>query len=190
MAYVSVAEFKQYQGISEATDDALIQALIAGAQADIESHYGIEFEATEDTRYYEHDAVDGLSLTLGKWLLSITTLTNGDSDATVIPDTEYFLIDRSGPPYYEIRLKANSTYSWELDTDYWISVLGEWGWSETADANIKLACNRYTAYLYHQKDSGVYDVTTFPEQGMIIVPKGGMPGDVKSLLDPYRWRAG
>jgi len=51
------------------------------------------------------------------------------------------------------------------------------------------ACVRLASYYYHQKDSAVYDVSTFPEMGVITTPMG-MPKDVKILLDPYRRTAG
>lgn len=189
MAYCSVTELKQYLGIDSATDDALLQALIARAQAAIDTHCGRRFEAETKTRYYEMDAVDGNYLHLDDDLLSITTLTNGDSSATTIASSEYWLWPRNeGPPYWAIRLEANSDDSWECDTDYMISVAGEWGWSETAPEDIKQACIRYSAYLYHQKDAAVYDVS-IPEAGVMVVPQG-IPRDVKLLIDPYRRFAG
>lgn len=190
MAYCSVTELKQYLGITVTTDDVLLQAMISRAQAAIEAHCGRRFEAQTKTRYYESDAVDGDYLYLDDDLISITTLTNGDSSATTIASTEYWLWPRNdGPPYYAIRLESESDDYWQVDTDYMISVAGEWGWSETAPEDIKQACLRWASYLYTQKDAPTFDTTVIPEAGVITVPKG-IPEDVRLLLEPYIRRAG
>ena len=191
MAYISVAELKTYLDISGTGDDGLLGALIDSAGAAIDAHTHRSFEATTATRYYERKDLDdrGFMLMLGDDLISVTTLTNGDSAGTAIPATEYWLVDASGrraagPPYHGIRLKIDSTYSWEFDTDYWVSVLGTWGYCTDPPKNIKHACKRLAAYYYAQKDAQVFDVTAVPEAGVITVPQG-MPRDVKILLEPY-----
>jgi hypothetical protein len=191
MAYISVAELKTYLDISSATDDALLAALVNSAEAAIDAHTHRTFEADTETRYFErHDLDDsGFILELDRDLLTVTTLTNGDSASTVIPATEYWLVDAmgrrgSGPPYHGIRLKINSTYSWEFDTDYWVSVLGTWGYCADPPNDIKHATKRLAAYYYAQKDAQVFDVTAVAEAGIIQVPQG-IPRDVKLILEPY-----
>lgn len=177
-------------GLGAATDDGQIFRKLEQAFQGAETYCSRKFEATTATRYYESDAVDGDYLNLDDDLISVTTLTNGDSDGTEIADTEYWLWPRnSGPPYYAIRLEANSAYSWEVDTDYFISVAGSWGWASTIPEDVQRAIIRWASYLYHQKDAGVYDVSVFPESGVITTPQG-IPRDVKILLDPYRRTAG
>lgn len=193
MAYASLAQVKSYLGIAtdETTDDVLLDALLKRATKAIETYCGRKFEATTATRYYEMDAVEGTYLYLDDDLISVTTLTNGDSDSTAITSTYYWLWPRSdGPPYHAIRLlDSQTTHSWECDSGYMISVLGSWGWSATPPEDVAHACIRYSAYMYHQKDSGAYDVTVFPAEGVITVPQG-IPADVKILLSPYRRQAG
>ena len=91
---------------------------------------------------------------------------------------------RNRTPKYGIRLKVDSTYSWEFDTDYWVSVAGTWGYSTTAPYDIVQATIRLVAYYYAQKDAQVFDVTAVPEAGVITVPQG-MPRDVERMLQPY-----
>lgn len=173
-------------------DDPLLESLVEAASRAIDAYCSRRFDSTTATRYYEADAIDGQYLRLDDDLISITTLTNGDDSSTVIGSSYYWLWPRnSGPPYHSVRLKetGTTTYSWEQDTDYFITVAGAWGWASTVPDNINHACIRLAAYMYHQKDSGVYDVTTFPEQGIIMTPQG-MPRDVKILIDPYRRLAG
>ena len=174
-------------GLTSASDDGLIFRMLEQAVKGVETHCGRKFIPVTATRYYEYDAImpDGLTLQLDDDLVSVTTLTNGDSGATAIANTEYWLVDRnSGPPYWGIRLKTDSDYSWEVDTDYWISVAGSWGWASTIPEDVQRAMIRWASYLYHQKDAPLYETTAFPEAGVISVPKG-IPVDVELLLAPY-----
>lgn len=186
MAYCTLAQVKDYLDIGADTDDVLLSMLITRAQQAIDNYTRRVFEAETETRYYERSALseDGFTLFVDRDLLTITTLNNGDSSSTAIPNTEYWLMPRNSTPKHAIRLKIDSTYSWEFDTDYWVTVVGTWGYSTTAPADIVHATIRMVAYYYAQKDAGVFDVTAVPEAGIIQVPQG-MPRDVKVILDPY-----
>ncbi len=48
-------------------------------------------------------------------LLTITTLTNGDT--TVITSTYYDLLPKNDSPKYAIQLKESSPYYWEVDAN-------------------------------------------------------------------------
>ena len=185
--YQLFRQMRDYKGVGEATDDGLLFNLLERAFQMAETYCERKFEATTATRYYEMDAVDGDYLYLDDDLISVTTLTNGDDSATTIGSDYYWLWPRNdSPPYWAIRLKdSQTTYSWERDEGYFISVLGSWGWGATVPADVAQAIIRLTTYYYDQKDAGVYDVTAFPAEGVITVPQG-MPRDVKLLLDPYR----
>ena len=193
MSYARLAEVKIDLGIDadETADDVLLQEYLDEATAAIDTYTRRTFEAATDTRYFERDALDGSGflLHMDRDLLTVTALTNGDSGATAIPDTEYWLTDAEGgrnlgPPYQAIRLKIDSTYSWEFDTDYWVSVAGTWGYSATPPKDIVRACKRLAMYYYAQKDAQVFDVTAVPEAGVITVPQG-IPRDVERILQPY-----
>jgi hypothetical protein len=189
MSYASLADLKSELGIAATTttDDTLLRNKLDRATEGIRRATGRRFEAYTDTRYYESDAVDGYELIVGEDLLTVTSdITNGDTAGTAIASTEYWLIDRNeGPPYYAIRLKANSIYSWEVDPDYFITVTGTWGWSATPPADIEQACLRWASWLYHLKDSPVYETTIFPESGAMVIPRG-LPQDIVDALKPYK----
>ena len=186
MAYATLAQLKAYLGIVELDDDALLAALIARAQSFVEAHTGRVFEAATQTRHFDKSCIneDENALIVDRDLLTVTTLTNGDSDATVIPNTEYWLIPRNETPRYGIKLRKDSSYTWEFDTDYWASVAGTWGYSTTVPADITHATIRLSGYYYAQKDTQVWDTTVIPDAGVITVPQG-IPRDVKWLLKPY-----
>lgn len=115
---------------------------------------------------------------LGKDLLSVDTLLNGDG--TTLTSTSYWLEPRNEPPYQWIRLKSSN--AWVFGTDGEITVTGTWGYSTSAPADIVQAVKRVAAYNYRGKDSQVFDVTADPEAGVITIPKG-IPADVKVILD-------
>jgi len=189
MAYVTTAAVKTYLGITETDDDDLIADLIDSAEKAIDAYTDRHFEAATKTRYYlPGDLMEGdpQTLWLGDDLLALTSVANGDSDGTAIATTQFFLLPRNyGPPYHQLRLKTDSTSSWEWDTDCYVTIVGTWGYSTAAPDDIVQAARRLAAYYYRQKDSQVFDVTALPEQGVITVP-AGIPADVKVLLGPYR----
>lgn len=169
------------------TDDDLLEDLLDRVTARIEIETSRNFEAETKTNYYDSSAysTEDHLLYLSDDLLTITTLTNGDSDATEIPDTEYRLLPRNeGPPYWSIKLHSDSTYYWEWDTDGWVSVAGTWGYSATPPDDIVEACLEWTAYTYRLRDSQVFDVSAFPVDGVIQIPKG-IPLSVRLALEPY-----
>jgi len=170
------------------TDDSLLTDLITRVGKAIDSYCGRTFTAASDTRYYEYDSVDGRYLHLDEDLVTITTLTNGDSSSTVIPNTEYWLWPRNqGPPYHAIRLEAESAYDWEVDTDYMISVAGTWGYAASGSepADIVQACIEWAAYCYRKRDAPFLEAVGFEEGGTITIPQG-MPVSVKIALAPYK----
>lgn len=186
MAYATIAQVINYLGIDEEGDHVLLNGLITRAQKAIETYTGRVFEAATQTRYFDESCIneDENMLVVDRDLLTITTLTNGDSDGTAIPNTEYWLIPRNETPYFGIKLKANSSYMWEFDTDYWASVAGTWGYSTTAPADIAHATIRLAGYYYAQKDAQVWDTTVIPDAGVVTVPQG-IPRDVERILKPY-----
>jgi len=157
MAYAPIDDLKAHLKIDDddTTDDLLLRDLLEAYTARMDVETGRNFEARTATRYYEADSLDGDTLRVND-LLTITTLTNGDSSGTTIPSTEYWLTPRNeGPPYDGIRLKSTSTYYWEVDVDYWISVAGTWGWSATPPADIAQACIDWAAWAYRAHCSTV-----------------------------------
>jgi hypothetical protein len=184
VSYASLAEVKLDLGITVATDDTLLTAMLDGVIAAVNQRFPSKFEAETLTRYYDptnERHVRGRELLLGKPLLTVTTLTNGDS--AVITSSYYTLWPVNGPTYYRIILKASSAYSWTYTTDpeAAIIVVGTWGYATTCPAYINLAVREWTSYLYRQKDSQVFDVTSDPNTGQLIIPKG-IPATVEKFL--------
>lgn len=189
MAYAQVADVKLYRGIatSETDDDTLIATLIDAAQSVIDNYCDRTFDfTTTATKYFDAvQDVDGRRLFLGSDLAAIVTITNGDG--ATVASTSYTTVPRNSTPYREIVLKSNSSVSWDYDDgpEDAITIRGRWAYGMTIPAAIQQAAVRLAAYFYAQKDSQVFDVTMFPDAGVMTVPQG-IPRDVQELLRPYR----
>lgn len=194
MAYTTVANLKNYLGVSAGTDDALLQNLIERAQKTIDSYCGRTFEASADTTRKYCVGVDTQDdmLYLDEDLCQIGTggsiITDADGTSPVtLTVTEYVTRPRNRAPYHAIELLDSSTHDWTYTTNpqNGITVTGRWAWSVTAPDDIVHACTRLAGYFYKQKDAGVFDTTAIPDAGIIQVPQG-LPQDVKILLSNYR----
>jgi hypothetical protein len=195
VAYASVTDVKIYRGINTATagtaastkDDVLLAVLVAAAQKQVDSYCDRTFEAsTKATRYY--DAVTDVDqgstrLWLGADCCAVGTIMNG----TGVAVSKYVTEPRNAPPYYAIKLKdsAGELFQYEDDPQDAITVLAKWAYSTKAPADVAQATIRLAAYMYAQKDSQVFDVSMFPDAGVMTVPQG-MPKDVQEMLRPYR----
>jgi hypothetical protein len=190
MAYLEVTELRDFLDISETTDDPLLGMAIGAAQRYIESQTNRIFEATTATRYYDRSAVDRWNSRLLNLyqdeLLSITTLTNGDSSGTTIASTKYWLTPRNeGPPYHGILLKTDIADYWEFDTDYWVTVIGTWGYSDVPPDDIRWAATVLAAYAYRAKDAQTFETTAIVESGAIAIPQG-IPATVDRVIQRYK----
>jgi hypothetical protein len=191
MAYTDSTALKTYLGVSGATDDALLTALIASAQAAIDVYTSRTFEAAADSTRYFTVGVDtlGRTLYLDQDLAAITTVkTNADdgSGGDSLATTDYITHPRNRTPYHALVIKLSSAYDWTYTDDPTggITVTGKWAYSTSAPNDIVHACLRLAAYYYRQKDAGVFDTTAIPDAGIIQIPQG-IPRDVQLILNPY-----
>lgn len=192
MAYISSAELKTYLGVTLTTDDTLMATLIAAAQQAVDKYTGrvFEYSGADTTRTFDavEDVFKGNELMFKDDLYSITSIvTNANGTAPItLAASDYFARPRTGPPYHSIVIANSSSYFWTYTNDPQdgITITGKWAYSLTPPADVKLATLRLAGYYFRLKDSQVFDVTSIPEQGVMMIPKG-MPMDVKILLDPY-----
>lgn len=186
MAYITVSEIKQYLGISNDDDDALLSSTVGRAQEAIDSFCNRTFEASANsTRYFDvNEDTDGRMLYLDEDLAEINSITtNADGTADVLSSSDYVTMPRNRIPYFAIKLLLSSDYIWTYtdDSEAGIEVSGKWAWSTTAPADISQACVRLTAYYYRQKDAQIFEVTAIPDAGVITAPPG-LPADVRNIL--------
>ena len=188
MAYITNTEAKTYiGGIEGSRDDTFLTTLIAEVEAFIEGYCDRDFEASADsTRYFDVGRdTEGYYLWFDQDLASITTVTNGDADSTVVSSSEYTTIPRNETPYYGIKILVSAAKVWEYDEDYEgaISIAGKWGYSTTPPADIVLACKDIVKIIYRSRDSNAD--TAILAAGMVITPNQ-IPKTTKQTLDRYK----
>lgn len=187
-AYASTGDFKNYARITstDTTDDGVISDILSAASKLIDSETRRTFYPRTETHYY--DVPDGSTLYIeDDDLLSITTLTNGDS--TVLTTTDYILLPANSYPKYGIKLKDSSDYSWEEDSDgndeQAITILGSWGYSTTAPADIVEACLEIATAFYHRRfGENMAAESTLTAGGVMITPRD-IPASARSIIANY-----
>ena len=190
MAYTTVSALKTYLGVVGNTDDALLTALIARAQAIVDAYCGRTFEAAQDsTRKLDAKlsvSPDKRTLYVERDLCAITSITNGDGVS--VAASEYVTEPRWETPFYGVTLKRESDIRWTWDDtpEDAITVVGRWAYSATAPADIVQATERLAAYLYRQKDNmSDLDRAVAVSGNMTVLPQS-LPRDVQLILQPYR----
>jgi hypothetical protein len=190
MSYLEVVELRDYIDAGLTTDDPLLGISIGAAQRYIDSQTNRHFEAETKTRYYQREDRNRwnsrLLDVLNDDLLTVATLTNGDSSGTTIAAANYWLTPRNeGPPYHGVLLKTDISDYWQWDTDYWVSIAGTWGYSATVPDDIRWATTVLAAYAYRSRDSQVFEVTAILESGALAIPQG-IPATVTRILQRYK----
>lgn len=129
--YLTLAEFKAYRGGTyepDPTDDSTIEAMIEAASRFHESETGRTFYPRVETAYL--DAIGDREQRLPDDLLAAITLTNGDGAS--IASTNFNLYPLNTTPKIALRLKASSSYGWEVDSsgnaEGVVSLNGFWGY--------------------------------------------------------------
>ncbi len=187
MAYTTNTAVKLYiGGIQGSGDDTLLTGLIADAEVYIEDYTNRIFEAETATRKFNAiEDVDGRKLWLDEDLISITTLTNGDS--STISSSQYVLLPTNLSPKYAIKLLGSSGVAWQFtdDPEEAISVAGSWGYAATVPTNIIKACKLLAAYDYRSRQAGPDAERTIIAGGTVIAPSR-IPSMVEELIAPYR----
>jgi len=195
MAYCAATDIVDY-GNFPATDSApaILTALCTRAQAIIDGYCGRTFEETSSdgtARYFSFDEDvddDGVTLWLDRDLYSITSILVGTD---TVASTNYTTIPRTDKPFYGIRLKDNSTNSWDVytsdgDWENAITVTGKWAYSTSAPADIVHAAVRLAYYLYKQRETDAdLDRPLLTNDGVTIMPTR-LPADVMQMLNRYK----
>lgn len=197
MAYTTLAQFKEFKGISGTGDDTLITNLIDRAETWFNRECQRTIVAESDTTRYMDavgDHLDGRSLFVYPFgdLCAITTVTNGDA-TTLTANTEYTTYPKTltlgEPCIQEVRILGSVNKAWTYTTNWEnaISITGRWALFSSASVpkDIVNAIIRLTAYLYKVKDTDAFETTVVPYEGIIQAPSG-FPVDVARLVQRLR----
>jgi len=188
MAYCTLADVKAYLGITETTDDALIENAIVTAKQAIDHYTHKVFDVTVDTTKYfssNTDSISGRSLLLGRHLLATapTKVSVGGLDVTSAIKVY------GDAPYWSLILSGASGFSWrdsgDVDPEEAIEILGKWGYSTVAPSDVQGAAVIWASHLYQIKDAspdGTLTMNSQEHQQRIVK----IPANVQVLLIPYK----
>lgn len=115
---------------------------------------------------------EGRVLYLDDFLVSVTSITNGDGSA--VNSDEYTLLPLNSIRTMAIRLKADSGVSWIYDEDTPIAIAGEWAYypSGSVPEPISLACTKAVWTEYKMRDIAVdTNQAVITQSGHVIMPK-------------------
>lgn len=195
MSYIQLSDLKAEISppVTGSAFDVVLQDSIDWAAGEVDRITGRHFEAATELHYFGADSLDprdGQLLIVDGDLLSVGTLVNGDDDATVIGSADYWLWPRNQSPHWAIKLKANATEAWELDTDQLIQVNGTWGYIAAVDDNtptgklIKGVTLRLAAWRYKSRD--LTDTTTIYSEAQVQARSPAYPQEVEKELESLR----
>ena len=211
MSYYDKSVLRARLNILDGNQDDLLQVSGDWADAFIDSFTGRFFESRRQTRYFGPDALDTSPMPLAfrggrdyldpiatrrswtQWpsrrlyldedLITVYSLTNGDGSP--IPNGAYYLEPRNQIPHDSIWLKSDHAWTW--DTDGWVAVDADWGYS-VFPSPIIVGCS-YELAEYHFRRR---QVSTKPQPLWVdtqnkgdMLPEG-FPTDVIKALEPFR----
>lgn len=205
MAYITPSDLDTYintltggtPAAYSGAETALLQTLCDEAQAEIDrvtlrtfegytaTRYflssGLQYNQRAELQYTVSDVTSTRVVQLDEDLLSVSSITNGDSNNTVVNSGDYWLLPMNRTPYYAVQLKPNATSigAWESAGGNRIVITGTWGFSPTAPADIKRLAKRL-AYFYFQKRAQTGEKQTFG--GTLVQDASEYPADIKHAL--------
>jgi hypothetical protein len=188
MSYCDIEDIKRYLGITEDSDDALIEQSILAAKTAIDAYCDTVFDTTEDIpRYFSSrdDGIWGAYLHLGRNRLAATPTSVSIAGTDVTSDIIPMPNER---PITQLYLMSNAPQTWRDSGDdpaISISITGKWGYSTTAPTDIKQAAVIWASFLYQQKDAFIDGtVASSSEERRNVIP--GVPRGAIHLLAPYK----
>ena len=192
--YTTLAAIKAVKriGSSDANDDEFIEDLINAASRYIDNASGRRFHTTtaDETRYFSSET--GGVVYPGD-LLSITTLkTDEDGDRTyevTWATTDYDLLPDNaalnGRPYVSIELAPNGRYSFPTQRRS-VQIVGKFGFSTTAPADIAKACQDIVITAYQNRYGiNTQGAATITAAGVVITPQD-IPAGAVAIINSYR----
>ena len=198
MAYITTAELKDFLDITDADDDAVLDAIILSAQAAIDRYTKRTFEPsgpqgghhthnfTPLPRRYDGDLDDGnpRMLWFNDDVSEILSVVNGNG--VTIPSTEYVTRPLNQTPYYAIELKRSSAYAWTYtgSPEGAVQITGKYCFSLEAPDDVKMAMYKLCKAWYNGRADSTGDRDVLSTDGVVLV-QSKIPSDVTALLKPY-----
>lgn len=182
--YATVEDLKQSLGITDSSDDTMLDAILAAVSRQIDQYTNRRFYATTETRFYTARRVSDVII---DDCLSITTLaTDADGDRVYEKTwsaTDFDLYPYNATPYTRVEATVKGAYLFPVNIAKGVKIIGSFGYSATVPEPVNRACLIQAARLYKRKDA-LFGVMGSAEMGqLLVIPK--MDPDVKLLLSGY-----
>jgi hypothetical protein len=173
---------------TDLTDDDVIAQLISAASTHFENETHRVFIAASATRYFDTPTADDDRMLFIDECTGVTSVTNGYGG--LIPSTEYLVLPVNSTPKYAIRLKASSSYSWELSTtgdrEAAITVVAPWGYSTACPSDVRSAVEAIVVNMYQsRRGQGADGIAQITAAGVIITPKD-VPAFAENVIRHYQ----
>ena len=182
--YATVEDLKQSLGITDSSDDTMLDAILAAVSRQIDQYTNRRFYATTETRFYTARRVSDVII---DDCLSITTLaTDADGDRVYEKTwsaTDFDLYPYNATPFTRVEATVKGAYLFPVNIAKGVKIIGSFGYSATVPEPVNRACLLQAARLYKRKDA-LFGVMGSAEMGqLLVIPK--MDPDVKLLLSGY-----
>jgi len=174
MAYATLAQVKQYLGITGTSEDTLLTRLLDAASAAIDRYTGRRFTASTATKRIRREHIVWDVFFLPDDLRSLTQVVTDEGD-TLLP-SDFVPFD---PPVRLLRIKTDAP-SWDIE--YTADVTGQWGFTAAPPDDVVQACVRFAGWMYRAKDAQVFDVSG--QEGLNTLTTR-LPRDIAQMIDPY-----
>lgn len=179
--YGTLVELKARLGISDTTDDTVLEAVIEAASRAIDGETGRVFYATTATRYFTAEE----EIIFIDDLLSVTSIKlDLNSDRvyeTTLAATDYDLEPYNVTPYTRIQRAPMGVYYFPSQRKG-VEIVGSWGYSATAPDAINEACLLMAARLFKRKGAP-FGVLMNTDLATIRITE--VDPDVKLLIRPF-----
>ena len=192
--YSTLAEVKARLGITDATDDAILNAVLEGVSRWIDALCGRRFYGVTQTRHYSPEFPNLLFI---DDLTSVTTLkTDEDGDrvyertwATTDFDLLPFnaALESQVQPFTRIETTPKGLYTFPVGLRKSVEITGIFGFvsgaSSTAPPMVKEACLLQSERVFKRKDA-IFGVIGSAELGqLMVIPR--LDPDVRLMLQPF-----
>lgn len=190
--YTTLASMKNYLGITDSIDDALLEQIVESASRSIDRIANRYFYLDAVATQHFYRTTDAYSLivddigTLNGLVITLDTAGNGTFSTSVTINTDYLMEPLNsaglGRPFTNITMVGAQLFPYPLNLRPGISVVARWGWPSVPD-DITQATLILGADLYKRKDS-VGGVLGLSELGAIRMSPLGR--DISAMVRAYR----
>jgi len=186
--YATLAQLREYLGVTSAADDALLTDLIVRATAIIERMTRKTFAApAASSRTFGRELMrwggelrrDYLLLPSGVYVAQLVSATDGDGAPIPLAEIDAHPVDA---PHTVLARRGRR---W-CGASQQATIVARWGYSVTPPEDIVHATIRLAAWMYRQRGTANDpDRPTVADHGMVLLPSA-LPDDVRAIVERYR----